>query len=79
MTKANLYKLIVEKCLDCCCGNTAEVERCIITDCALFPVRNARCQREERMQNYSDEQLEVFKSRAKYLPKRSKDESNAID
>ena len=24
-------------CLDCCCGNTAEVRRCHLTDCALHP------------------------------------------
>lgn len=27
------------KCLDCCCGNTAEVRRCHIRDCSLWPYR----------------------------------------
>lgn len=27
------------KCLDCCCGNSAEVRRCHIADCALWPFR----------------------------------------
>lgn len=27
------------KCLDCCCGNRAEVRRCAIADCALWAFR----------------------------------------
>lgn len=27
------------KCLDCCCGNQAEVRRCGCVDCALWPFR----------------------------------------
>lgn len=27
------------KCLECCCGNVAEVRRCHITDCTLWPWR----------------------------------------
>ena len=27
------------KCLDCCCGNTAEVNRCEIKTCTLWPFR----------------------------------------
>jgi hypothetical protein len=32
-------KAIRAKCLDCCCWNEAEVKRCEISDCALFPFR----------------------------------------
>jgi hypothetical protein len=27
------------KCLDCCCGAPAEVRRCAMIDCALWPFR----------------------------------------
>ena len=32
-------KAIRAKCLDCCCGNTAEVRRCPAEKCALHPYR----------------------------------------
>jgi hypothetical protein len=32
-------KAIREKCLDCCCGNAAEVRKCVAVDCALWPYR----------------------------------------
>src|SRR5262245_50633995 len=35
----NPLKAIREKCLDCCCGNAAEVRKCVATDCALWPFR----------------------------------------
>jgi hypothetical protein len=30
---------IRSKCLDCMCGNSAEVRRCALADCALWPFR----------------------------------------
>lgn len=27
------------KCLDCCCGNAAEVRKCVQTTCPLWPLR----------------------------------------
>jgi hypothetical protein len=27
------------KCLDCCCGETAEIKRCQITECTLHSMR----------------------------------------
>jgi hypothetical protein len=30
---------IREKCVDCCCGNAAEVRKCVAVDCALWPYR----------------------------------------
>lgn len=35
----NLSKAARAKCLDCCCGNAAEVRKCVATDCALWPFR----------------------------------------
>jgi len=35
----NPSKAIREKCLDCCCGNAAEVRKCVAVDCALWPHR----------------------------------------
>lgn len=32
-------KAIRAKCLDCCCGNTAEVRRCPAVKCTLHPYR----------------------------------------
>ena len=32
-------KAIRAKCLDCCCGNSAEVRRCTAEKCPLFPYR----------------------------------------
>lgn len=32
-------KAIRLKCLDCCCGNSAEVRRCPATDCPLWGYR----------------------------------------
>ena len=35
----NPVKAIRAKCIDCCAGQIAEVERCVCTDCALYPFR----------------------------------------
>ena len=32
-------KAIRQKCVECCCGNMAEVAKCVITDCALYEFR----------------------------------------
>ena len=32
-------KSIRQKCLDCCCGQMAEVKLCPCEDCALYPYR----------------------------------------
>lgn len=32
-------KAIRSKCLDCSCGSAKDVERCSMTDCALYPFR----------------------------------------
>ena len=35
----NPVKAIRAKCLDCCCGQLREVERCPVEQCALHPFR----------------------------------------
>ena len=35
----NPLKAIREKCLDCCCGNAAEVRKCVSDGCPLWPFR----------------------------------------
>lgn len=37
--KPSMAKAIREKCIDCCCGDTAEVRKCIMDKCSLFPYR----------------------------------------
>ena len=37
--RVNRSKAIRLKCLDCCCGNRAEVRRCHIMDCPLWRYR----------------------------------------
>lgn len=39
MTVLTPLKAIRAKCLDCMCGNAAEVRRCPCEDCSLFPYR----------------------------------------
>lgn len=38
-------KAIREKCLDCCCGNIAEIRKCTATNCALHRYRMGAEQR----------------------------------
>lgn len=38
-------KAIRTKCLECCAGNSAEVDRCTISDCALYPYRSAKARK----------------------------------
>ena len=35
----NPLKAIREKCVDCCCGDSSEVRKCVAVDCALWPFR----------------------------------------
>src|SRR5262245_27475621 len=37
-----LLKVIRAKCLNCCCDQPAEVRRCAITGCPLWPYRMGR-------------------------------------
>ena len=42
MKRVTRAKAIRLKCLDCCCGNNAEVRRCPSTKCPLYPYRMGR-------------------------------------
>lgn len=42
-------KAIRAKCVDCCCGNVAEVRRCPATNCTLYPYRMGK-----RPKGYTD-------------------------
>ena len=35
----NPLKALREKCVDCCCGDSSEVRKCVAVDCALWPFR----------------------------------------
>ena len=35
----NPVKAIRAKCMDCCCGSTAEITNCTVTGCSLYPFR----------------------------------------
>ena len=39
MERIGRAKAIRLKCIDCCCGNTAEVRRCPATTCSLWRFR----------------------------------------
>jgi hypothetical protein len=36
---APILKIIRDKCIDCCCGQLAEVRKCTAVGCALWPYR----------------------------------------
>lgn len=40
-------KAIRLKCLDCCCGQSAEVRRCLATECALWRYRMGKEENDE--------------------------------
>jgi hypothetical protein len=49
--KMPLSKAIREKCIDCCCGQEAEVRKCTAFKCALWPYRMRRNPFSEREGN----------------------------
>jgi hypothetical protein len=38
-TKAEILKTIRRKCIECCCGQLAEVRLCHLSKCELWPYR----------------------------------------
>jgi len=38
-TKTAILKAIRGKCLDCCVGNAAEVKKCTVQTCEIYPYR----------------------------------------
>jgi hypothetical protein len=41
VAKKELWRAIRAKCVDCCCGQYAEVRACQVSGCALWPYREA--------------------------------------
>ena len=53
--KLTPMRAIRAKCLDCSCGNTAEVRECVIKDCALYPYRMGHRPKAEDLPTEEDE------------------------
>lgn len=68
-TKKSVLKAIREKCLDCCIGQHAEVRRCHITDCALWPFRMGKNPSHKR--NMTEEQKRAATQNLKTHSKKS--------
>lgn len=47
MERISRSKAIRLKCLDCCCGNMAEVRKCEITTCSLWRYRMGKEENDE--------------------------------
>lgn len=62
----SVLQAVREKCLDCMCGNAAEVRRCPSEDCSLFPYRFGTDPTKKKRE-YSDEYKEVLRERMKKL------------
>jgi hypothetical protein len=62
---------IRQNCIDCSGGNRAEVARCTVTKCPLFPFRLGK-NPNKRPRIMTDEQRELLSQRGKALAARSK-------
>lgn len=51
--KVSFAKAIREKCMNCCAGNDAEVRKCELTRCPLFPYRFG-CSPDSAINTYKD-------------------------
>lgn len=60
----NPVKAIRAKCLDCCCGSTAEVASCTVTCCALYPFRFGKNPYRQRRE-MTEEEKRVLADRLK--------------
>ena len=48
VAKGSQSEAVRLKCLECCCFNAAEVEKCPIVGCALYEFRNSHAKRRRR-------------------------------
>lgn len=71
----NPVKAIRAKCLDCCCGQTKEVELCQSTKCALFPFRFGKNPYRTKRE-LTEEQRAVMAERMKALQARQREKRN---
>lgn len=61
MRKLTPMRAIRLKCLDCCCGQTAEVRLCTATGCVLWPFRMGHRPKDEEVEESAgDEKTETF-------------------
>ena len=56
-----ILSVIRDKCIDCCCGQEAEVRKCVSVKCTLWPYRMGS--NPFRVVNLSDEERERRRSR----------------
>lgn len=63
MTKLTPMKAIRAKCIDCCCGDKAEVRKCVAISCVLHPYRMGKNPYIKR--TMTDEQKEAAGKRLK--------------
>jgi hypothetical protein len=63
LTGRPILSVIRDKCLDCCCGQEAEVRKCVAVTCALWPYRMGS--NPFRSVNLSDEERERRRARLK--------------
>lgn len=53
MERIGRAKAIRLKCIDCCCGNTAEVRKCPATQCPLWRFRMGKEIKDTSAENHS--------------------------
>lgn len=67
-TVKNPVKAIRQHCMDCCCGNSAEVDRCTMEGkCPLYPFRKGK--NPYRKQELSEEERQRRSERMKAIKK----------
>ena len=77
----NPVKAIRAKCIDCCCGSTAEVKDCPAVKCPLYPFRFGKNPYRQRRE-MSEEQKQVLAGRLREARKNladSAEKSEASD
>ena len=52
MERIGRAKAIRLKCIDCCCGNTAEVRKCPATNCPLWRFRMGKEIKDDTCENF---------------------------
>lgn len=53
VTNTSFTRAIRDKCMDCCAGNDAEVRKCELVECPLFPYRFG-CSPDSAIRRYGD-------------------------
>ena len=61
-TQTNPVKVIREKCIDCCCGSTYEVDLCTAEKCPLWPWRFGKNPYRKKTE-YTEEQRAAMRER----------------